>query len=132
MAVAGLGLAASWRSGPALVEELAQRAQASRDAAGGEGIAMDFTLANGWLTRHPVLSGGEGLPDEVRARAAAAIAAGRTDLVSFGRLYIANPDLAERIRVGAEWAPNVNVPKSWYLPGPAGYTDYPTLSGAAA
>jgi OOP family OmpA-OmpF porin len=75
MAVAGLGLAASWRSGPALVDELAQRAQAARDAAGGDGISLDFTLANGWLTRHPVLSGGDGLPDAVRARAASAIAA---------------------------------------------------------
>lgn len=75
LAVAGLGLATSWRSGPALVASLAQQAQAARDVAGGTGIEMDFTLGNGWLTRHPVLSGGESLPDEVRARAAAAIAA---------------------------------------------------------
>lgn len=75
LAVAGLGLAASWRSGSALVAHLAQQAQAARDAAGGKGIAMDFTLGNGWLTRHPVLSGGVGLSDDARARAAAAIAA---------------------------------------------------------
>jgi len=55
------------------------------------------------------------------------IAAGRCDAISFGRPYISNPDLAERIRLGAPWAPNRDVPKSWYFPGAAGYTDYPTL-----
>lgn len=56
------------------------------------------------------------------------LAAGRCDAVAFGRPYISNPDLAERIRLGAEWAENVDVPKSWYLPGPEGYIDYPTLA----
>ena len=69
----------------------------------------------------------------------AALAAARIDLLqfhgnepeafcaSFGRPYISNPDLVERIRTGAEWAPNVNVPASWYLPGPQGYIDYPAM-----
>ena len=61
-----------------------------------------------------------------------AVADGRCDAVSFGRPYISNPDLAERIRTGAEWADNVNVPASWYLPGPAGYIDYPTLAESEA
>lgn len=65
--------------------------------------------------------------DYAAAEADADIASGRCDAVSFGRPYISNPDLAERIKVGAEWAPNVNIPKSWYQPGPAGYIDYPTL-----
>ena len=55
------------------------------------------------------------------------VASGRCDAISFGRPYISNPDLAERIKVGADWAPNTNVPKSWYLPGPEGYIDYPAL-----
>lgn len=58
------------------------------------------------------------------------IESGRCDAVSFGRPFISNPDLAERIAVGAEWAENVNVPASWYLPGPAGYVDYPTMNEA--
>ena len=65
--------------------------------------------------------------DYTAAQAAADVAAGRCDAISFGRPYISNPDLAERIRVGADWSPNVNVPKSWYLPGPEGYIDYPAL-----
>lgn len=65
--------------------------------------------------------------DYTAESAAADVASGRCDAVSFGRPYISNPDLAERIAVGAEWAPNLNAPASWYLPGPAGYIDYPTL-----
>ena len=63
--------------------------------------------------------------------AEAEVAAGRCDAVSFGRPYISNPDLAERIRAGAQWSPSVNVPKSWYLPGPEGYIDYPTMEATA-
>lgn len=59
--------------------------------------------------------------------AVADVASGKCDAISFGRPYISNPDLAARIKVGAEWAPNVDVPKSWYFPGPQGYIDYPAL-----
>jgi 2,4-dienoyl-CoA reductase-like NADH-dependent reductase (Old Yellow Enzyme family) len=62
------------------------------------------------------------------AQAVKEIEAGECDAVSFGRPFISNPDLQERIRVGAEWAPNKDVPKSWYFPGEAGYIDYPTLA----
>jgi len=70
--------------------------------------------------------------DYTAEEAAAAVESGRADAISFGRPYISNPDLAERIRTGAEWAPNANVPQSWYLPGPAGYIDYPALESVAA
>jgi N-ethylmaleimide reductase len=48
------------------------------------------------------------------------------DLISFGRLYIANPDLVERLRIGAP----LNVPDRTTFfggSGAAGYTDYPAL-----
>jgi 2,4-dienoyl-CoA reductase-like NADH-dependent reductase (Old Yellow Enzyme family) len=66
--------------------------------------------------------------DYTAEQAEADITAGRCDAVSFGRPYISNPDLAERIRLGAHWNPNRDAPKSWYFPGEAGYTDYPTLA----
>ncbi|WP_374408878.1 alkene reductase [Pelagerythrobacter sp.] len=60
-------------------------------------------------------------------QAEADIAEGRCEAVSFGRPFISNPDLPDRIRQGAGLAPNVNVPQSWYTPGPDGYIDYPAL-----
>jgi N-ethylmaleimide reductase len=53
------------------------------------------------------------------------LASGLADAVSFGRPYIANPDLVERLRVGAELLPDNY--KTWYSDGPEGYTDYPAL-----
>ena len=66
------------------------------------------------------------------AEAVADVEAGQCDAVAFGRPFISNPDLPERIRADAEFAPNVNVPQSWYLPGPQGYIDYPTMEEAQA
>ena len=59
------------------------------------------------------------------ARAAALIDAGLADMVAFGRPYIANPDLVERIAKGTPLAQ-----VDWttvYGAGPQGYTDYPSL-----
>ncbi len=68
--------------------------------------------------------------DYTPAGAAADVASGRADAISFGRPFISNPDLVERIRTGAALAPNVDVPNSWYFPGEKGYIDYPTLAEA--
>ena len=59
-----------------------------------------------------------------RALAEQAVAEG-ADLVAFGRPYIANPDLVERLRAGAP----LNTPDkaTFYGGGAKGYTDYPTL-----
>lgn len=61
------------------------------------------------------------------ARAQADLDSGLADAISFGRPFISNPDLVERIAQGAEWAPNDMA--RWYTPGPEGYIDYPTLNG---
>jgi 2,4-dienoyl-CoA reductase-like NADH-dependent reductase (Old Yellow Enzyme family) len=49
--------------------------------------------------------------------------AGLADMVSFGRFYIANPDLTLRWENG--WELNECRPNLFYSPGPEGYTDYP-------
>lgn len=67
-----------------------------------------------------VLSGGYD-----KERAEKDLAAGRGDLVAFGRPFIANPDLPERLRTGAKLAAaDMN---TFYTPGEKGYTDYPAL-----
>jgi N-ethylmaleimide reductase len=55
----------------------------------------------------------------------AAIRAGSLDAVALGTAFLANPDLPERFRRGTPL--NAPDPDSFYSPGPAGYTDYPTL-----
>lgn len=64
-----------------------------------------------------------------RAMASEAVASGRADLVAFGRLFIANPDLVERFRLNAP----LNEPDraTFYGGDSKGYTDYPALSEAA-
>ena len=63
-------------------------------------------------------------------RAEADLATGLADAISFGRPYISNPDLVERLRRDAPFAPD-NF-KTWYAPGAEGYTDYPALAMEAA
>ncbi len=62
------------------------------------------------------------------AEATAAIEAAQIDAVAFGTSFLANPDLPERIKLGA--ALNQPDPATFYSQGPAGYTDYSTLSNA--
>lgn len=64
-----------------------------------------------------------------RELAMQAVDSGHADAVAFGRLFIANPDLVQRLKDGAPLnAPN---PKTFYTPGPVGYIDYPGLAQAA-
>jgi 2,4-dienoyl-CoA reductase-like NADH-dependent reductase (Old Yellow Enzyme family) len=64
--------------------------------------------------------------DFTRERAEAALAAEEADAISFGRPYISNPDLAERLAGKAELAPDDRA--LWYTQGPEGYIDYPALA----
>lgn len=60
-----------------------------------------------------------------RDSATGLIERGEADAVAFGKLFIANPDLVERLRTGAPL--NEPRPEFFYTGGAAGYTDYPTL-----
>ena len=61
------------------------------------------------------------------ATAQEAVDSGATDLFCIGRGFLANPDLVERLRAGAE----LNEPDmaTFYGGGAKGYTDYPALTG---
>jgi N-ethylmaleimide reductase len=60
-----------------------------------------------------------------QAMGEAVLEAGLADAVAYGRLYISNPDLAERFAQGA--ALNAYNRATFYGGAEVGYTDYPTL-----
>lgn len=55
-----------------------------------------------------------------------AVESGKADLVAFGRLFIANPDLPRRLKENA--ALNAPDRATFYGGGEKGYTDYPALA----
>lgn len=62
------------------------------------------------------------------ALASGQLAEGKADLFAFGRPFIANPDLVERLKTQAPLA--TLVPETLYGGGAEGYTDYPPLSAS--
>jgi N-ethylmaleimide reductase len=55
------------------------------------------------------------------------IAEGFLDMVAFGRQFLSNPDLPERIRAGGPYTDPRSI--GWYGGAEEGYTDYPALQG---
>jgi N-ethylmaleimide reductase len=94
-----------------------------------DGLAFGFhqlgeplTLADVRRVFHGPLMGNCGYSFETAERA---VAAGEADLIAFGRPFISNPDLVERLRQGWPLAAPAEM-SSWYSPtGPRGYTDFP-------
>lgn len=72
-----------------------------------------------------VLIANNGLDAE---RAAKLVADGAADLVSFARLFLANPDLPARLRAGSPLNPPD--PATFYGGDERGYTDYPVLAAS--
>lgn len=91
-----------------------------RDKPGAAGPAFDLSKLRGlwkgiYMTNH-----GYDL-----ARANAALAEGRADMVAFGVAFLANPDLPQRFARDA--ALNAPDPETFYSGGEHGYIDYPFL-----
>ena len=63
-----------------------------------------------------------------REMAIETLTAGRADLIAFGRPFISNPDLVERLRCGAPY--NELDAKTLFGGGEKGYIDYPALEQA--
>ena len=61
-----------------------------------------------------------------KARGQQAITTGAADMVSFGKPFLANPDLVERFRTDAEL--NAADEQTFYGGDETGYTDYPTMT----
>jgi len=59
-----------------------------------------------------------------------AVVGGHADLVAFGRPFISNPDLVQRLKLDAPL--NKLNTKTLYGGGAEGYIDYPALAAQAA
>ena len=68
--------------------------------------------------------------DYTKETAEAAIASGLADAITFGRPFIANPDLPFRLATGAALAKDDMA--TWYSQGDAGYVDYPPARPATS
>ncbi|NUS26674.1 MAG: alkene reductase [Streptomyces sp.] len=90
------------------------------------GEIRDLTLAlrklfGGVLVLSPASEGPTG-PDALTL-----VEEGVADLVAYGQLFLANPDLPSRLRTGGPF--NAPDRTTFYGGGAKGYTDYPVLSG---
>lgn len=93
-----------------------------------ESTAPDFTptlrsLWSGVFMLNPATPGGRTGPEHLSL-----VEDGATDLISFGQLFIANPDLPERLEAGAVLE-SPDMTKA-YGGDHRGYTDYSTLTDA--
>ncbi|WP_318363087.1 alkene reductase [Enterobacter sp.] len=109
-----------------LIEELARRGIAylhmsEPDWAGGAPYTEAFREKVRARFHGPIIGAGAYTPE----KAEDLMSKGLIDAVAFGRDYIANPDLVERLERKAELNPQR--PESFYGGGAEGYTDYPTL-----
>jgi N-ethylmaleimide reductase len=94
--------------------------QGARDLRGFDFAALRKLFRGTWMVNNGY----------TRELAIEALASGYADLVAFGRPFIANPDLVERLRLDA---PLNEGDRATFFGGDArGYTDYPTLEAAAA
>jgi len=116
-----------------LIKELNKRKIAFVELVGGSeispspnlyGIKGEDQIPDVFSTFRPhfsgVLIGNNGLTFESGNKL---ISEGKIDMVSFGRWFLANPDLAEKFKKG--WELNKPDPSTFYTPGPKGYIDYP-------
>ena len=91
-----------------------QREVDHKDAPSGAGLVRP-------LWKGPLITAGNFKADTAEAM----LASGNADVIAFGRYFIANPDLPERIRKGAAWTPYNRA--TFYGGTEVGYTDYPAM-----
>jgi N-ethylmaleimide reductase len=89
-----------------------------RDIAPFDYVALRRRFRNTWIANNGY----------TLAMAKTALAENRADLIAFGRPFIANPDLVERMRRNAPLATGNR--ETFYGGGAEGYTDYPALAAA--
>lgn len=97
------------------------REPAPGDAFGGTDVPRQSPMIRQYFKGPLVLNS-----DYDLARAQADLDSGLADAISFGRPFLANPDLVKRLRDRAPL--NDAQTETFYTQGAEGYTDYPTLA----
>jgi N-ethylmaleimide reductase len=113
---------------PALAAELGRLGLAYLNVSETGGVELTPALRAAWpgpLILNPHAELRPGGPGRLQL-----VADGVTDLVSFGVLFLANPDLPARLARGGPF--NRPDPATFYGGGDVGYVDYPTLSSDAS
>jgi N-ethylmaleimide reductase len=120
MGTYGAYLDALARFGLMYIHDIEGVTQMSRDANGIDYPALRRRFAGAYIANNGY----------TRELAEKTIADGNADLISFGRPFIANPDLVDRLGSGA---PLAEAPKAyWYGGGATGYSDWPGMHGQVA
>ncbi len=101
------------------------REQSPEGTFGASGVPKLSPLIRKAFSRPLVLN-----QDYTLEKAQADLDSGIADAIAFGRAFIGNPDLVERLRNGVPLAQDN--PKTWYSKGPEGYIDYPAHEEQAA
>ncbi len=96
-----------------------------RELAGFDFTALRNRYKNGHAEGAWIVNNGY-----TRKMAMDAICLGAADMVAFGRPFISNPDLVNRLRLNAPLAPVIEA--TLYGGAAPGYTDYPVLDSAVA
>jgi len=111
---------------PSLVAAIDARRPAYLHLSGGQAdaVALIKQLRRGYSGR-VIRAGGYNVASAERD-----LTAGDIDAAVFGKPFISNPDLVERIAAGAAWA--IADDSTFYGGGADGYTTYPTLAELAA
>lgn len=119
---------------PTLVTALAERGIAYLHLVfadpGSELFRRLRALWPGVLIANPALGWGGPLPEDGGKAAAEALLVAGADLIALGRAFLANPDLVDRLRVGAPLN-QVQDARLMYVGGAEGYTDYPVMELSA-
>ncbi len=97
---------------------LKARSQGARDVAPFDWLALRRAFSGAYIANNGY----------TRSMAIEAVRESRVDMVAFGRAFISNPDLVERLRVDAPLAEGDR--KTYYGGGATGYTDYPPYKAA--
>jgi N-ethylmaleimide reductase len=109
---------------PALAEELDDIGIAYLNVSEGADHELTALLRSRWsgvFILNPHTAGGRTGPDQLGL-----IEDGTADMVSFGKLFLANPDLPRRLAIGGPF--NDPDPATFYGGGDHGYVDYPALA----